>query len=282
MWKYCDSIFRLWFLILCLSFIHTFPFSFSFFLFFFLAFCPRHTYTHRIPSSLFFLYIPLDFKAFLSPYFSSSLILCSLFLFFFLFLFLLDSIYSLALSVILDSIILLAFWCHYLQSSNTHTRMERGEIVFAPPQHHRYSSSSSLRSACNQGSYRLLFFFFLIIYCCSNFFFSYSWSAVVVLILDLLFKLYQFYESKNFFCFYCCGLIIFKIMFLSLYFDYAWDGRRERSFVQRDSREMRWGAWGFRRERIGIFMGIFVIHHQPNSNSSNMHVRFDLWTSCGP
>ena len=115
----------MWFLIFCLSFIHTFPFSFSFFLFFSLAFCPPHTYTHRIPSSLFFLYIPLDSKAFLSPYFSSSLILCSLFLFFFLFLFLLDSIYSLALSVILDSIILLAFWCHYLQSSNTHTDMHR-------------------------------------------------------------------------------------------------------------------------------------------------------------
>ena len=71
-------------------------------------------------------------------------------------------------------------------------------------------------------------------------------------------------------------------MFLSLYFDYAWDGWRERSFVQRESREMRWGAWGFKRERTGIFMGIFVIHHQPNGNSSNAHASFDLWTSCGP
>ena len=146
-----------------LPFFH--PYVSFFFFFFSRAFCPPHTYTHRIPSSLFFLYIPLDSRVFLSPYFSSSLILCSLFLFF---LFLLDSINSLALSVILDSIILLAFWCHYLQT-HTDTHGEKGEIVFAPPHRHR-CSSSSLQSACNQGLYQL-FFFFLIIYCCSNFFF---------------------------------------------------------------------------------------------------------------
>ena len=149
-------------------YISLFFFFFSFF--FSLAFCPPHTYTHRIPSSLFFLYIPLDSKAFLSPYFSSSLILCSFFFFFFLFL--LDSINSLALSVILDSIILLAFWCHYLQSSNTHRHTWRKEkssllhhtAITAPPPH------------CGVHATRghigfFFFFFFLIIYCCFNFFF---------------------------------------------------------------------------------------------------------------
>ena len=132
-----------------LPFFHPYVSSF----FFPLAFCPPHTYTHRIPSSLFFLYIPLDSWAFLSHYFSSSLILC----FFFLFLFLLDSINSLALSVILDSIILLAFLCHYLQT-HTDTHGEKGEIVFAPAHHHR-CSSSSLRSACNQGFISASIFF---------------------------------------------------------------------------------------------------------------------------
>ena len=101
-----------------------------------------------ILSSSFFPLLPLDSRS--SPALSFS------YLFFFLFL--LDSINSLALSVILDSIILLAFLVSLSSKfKHTQTRMERGEIVFAPLHHHR-CSSSSLRSACNQGSYRLLFF----------------------------------------------------------------------------------------------------------------------------
>ena len=81
MWKYCDSISKLWFLILLISFIHTFPF----FSFFFLLFFLHHTY---IPIYLH----PLLFLSLLSPWFqnlplcfSSSSLLTFLFLFSFLF-----------------------------------------------------------------------------------------------------------------------------------------------------------------------------------------------------
>ena len=46
------------------------------------------------------------------------------------------------------------------------------------------------------------------------FYFFCSWSAaVVVLILDLLFKLYQFYESKNFFAFIVVVWLILRLCF---------------------------------------------------------------------
>ena len=163
------------------------------FFFFSLGFCPPHTYTHISPSSPFlpvlsiwFQNLPLSFFLQLSHFLL------------FIFLFLLDSITFSCSLCDMSHIILLAFWCHYLQT-HTDTHGEKGEISFAPL--HRHRCSSSLWSACNQGSYWLLFFF-LIFYCCSKCFFFFflfcSWSAVVVvLILDLLFKLNQFYESKN-------------------------------------------------------------------------------------
>ena len=89
---------------------------FLFFIFFSLHFVHRTRILIGFhPLLFFFLLLSTYSRTSLSLSFSSSLIFYSLF-----FLLLLDSISSLALSVILDSIILLAFWCHYLQSSNTH------------------------------------------------------------------------------------------------------------------------------------------------------------------
>ena len=165
-----------------LPFLSSIRFLFLFFFsFFFLLHFVNHTRIPILVHPLLFLFLYFHFPEapsfflllffFTSTWFqklSDSLIFFSHFFFF-----LLDSINSLALSVILDSIILLAFLVSLSSKfKHTQTRMERGEIVFAPPHRHR-CYSSSLRSACNQGSYRLFFFF--------------SWSFIVVLIFFFLF-----------------------------------------------------------------------------------------------
>ena len=166
MWKYCGNIFKLWFLILCLSFIHTFPFSFLFF-----SCILSTTHVHHCPlvHPLLFLFLHFHFPE------APSFFLLLLFLYFhlipealrlshfllscFFFLFLHDSINSLALSVILDSIILLAFFGVIIFKVQTHidTHGERRNLICSttPP-----PLLLLLTAECMQpGSYRLFFFF---------------------------------------------------------------------------------------------------------------------------
>ena len=154
---YCENIVVtflnchfLFFILFFISFLHTFPFFYSF------VFSSPHTYTHISPSSPFF---PLLSTWFQNLPLSFFLQLSHFLLFFFLSF---STWFHKFSSSLCDAshIILLAFWCHYLQT-HIHTHGEKGEIIFAPPHHHRYFSSS-LRSACNQGSYRLLFFFLVL------------------------------------------------------------------------------------------------------------------------
>ena len=142
------------FLFFAFSFIHTFLFSFLFLLHF-----VHHTHIPIISTFSPFFFsslLPLDSRSshsFLSPALSFST-------FFFLFSF--STWFHKFSSSLCDTshIILLAFWCHYLQT-HIDTHGEKGEIAFAPPHRHR-CSFSSLRSACNQGSYLFLFFFLVL------------------------------------------------------------------------------------------------------------------------
>ena len=104
---------------------------------------------------------------------------------------------SLALSF---STLFLFFFYHYLQI-HTNRHKEKGGIALAPPHCHRCSSSSPPLLHHTHTS----LFFFLIFYCCSIFFFC-SWSVlVVVLILDLLFKLNQFFMRARYRTYWRCS-----------------------------------------------------------------------------
>ena len=183
------------FLLFAFSFIHTFPSSF------FLLHFVHHT---RIPiistsSPFFFSLLPLYSRSSLTLSFSSSLIFLSLSLFFF---FPFPTWFHKFSSSLCDMshIILLAFWCHYLQTHRHAWRERRNHICSTTPPPlllllttecmQPRVISASIFFPCSWlvvvSDFRFVrsasIFFFLDLYCCSNFF----------SILDLLLLLFLF------------------------------------------------------------------------------------------
>ena len=149
--------------------------------------------------------------------------------------------------MILDSIILLAFLVSLSSNTHKHAWRERRNRLCSttPPSLLLLLTvecmqpgviSASIFFPCSWlvvvSNFRFvrsasIFFSWSFIVVLILFFFFCSWSAVVVvLILDLLFKLYQFYERYNFFafivvvwlilrlCFWDCILIMLEFVFL--------------------------------------------------------------------